>query len=210
MVSRRHTRGPCGDMTEISRSSPLFVVLAGPNGSGKSTSAASLLPPTMTFVNADEIAKGLPGYPSGGADVEAGRIALGLLDELASQRADIATETTLASRSLAARVERLKRGGYHFRLLFLWSPSADLSIARVASRVAAGGHHVPEEVIRRRYRAGLLNFRTLYRPLADSWVVYDNTTVAGLRPIAEGSGREVIKIADAGLWRRFEEGGIAR
>jgi predicted ABC-type ATPase len=42
---------------------PLFVVLAGPNGAGKSTAAATLLDPSLTFVNADEIAKGLPGYP---------------------------------------------------------------------------------------------------------------------------------------------------
>lgn len=195
-------------MAEISLSRPLFVVLAGPNGSGKSTSAATLLPSTVTFVNADEIAKGLPGYPSGGADVEAGRIALGLMDELAERRDDFATETTLASRSLAARAERLKREGYHFRLLFLWSPSPDLSVARVASRVAAGGHHVPEEVIRRRYRAGLLNFQTLYRPLADSWVVYDNTRISGLRRIAEGHGLEVTNVANAGLWDRFEKGAL--
>jgi predicted ABC-type ATPase len=194
-------------MAWISPSQPLFIVLAGPNGSGKSTSAATLLPPTVTFVNADEIAKDLSGYPSNRADVEAGRIALERMDQLAASRSDFAIETTLASRSLAVRAERLKRAGYHFRLLFLWSPSPDLSIARVASRVIAGGHNVPEEVIRRRYRAGLINFRELYRPLADSWMVYDNTRMSGPEPIAEGRGLEVTNLARAELWTGFDEEG---
>ena len=43
---------------------PLFLILAGPNGAGKSTAAASLLPSDVVFLNADEMAKSLPGYPS--------------------------------------------------------------------------------------------------------------------------------------------------
>ena len=42
---------------------PLVVVIGGPNGAGKSTAAGRLLPEGMIFVNADEIAKGLPGSP---------------------------------------------------------------------------------------------------------------------------------------------------
>jgi len=50
----------------------------------------------------------------------------------------------------------------------------------VAARVAQGGHDVPEDAIRRRFRVGLENFQQIYRPLADAWVVYDNS---GAQPV---------------------------
>ena len=52
---------------------------------------------------------------------------------------------------------------------------ADLAVARVAVRVAQGGHHVAEDVVRRRFIQGWTNFQNLYRELADSWWLYDNS-----------------------------------
>ena len=63
-------------------SKPLLIVLAGPNGAGKSTAATRLLPEDSPFLNADEIAKTLPNYPSSAADLEAGRIMLEQMNEL--------------------------------------------------------------------------------------------------------------------------------
>ncbi len=60
-------------------------------------------------------------------------------------------------------------------LVFLSLPSTDLAVSRVATRVAQGGHSVPEETVRRRYDAGWRNFQLLYRALVDSWVLYDNS-----------------------------------
>ena len=48
------------------------------------------------------------------------------------------------------------RTGYQFHLVFLWLPHPDMAVARVAARVREGGHDVPEETIRRRYEAGLV------------------------------------------------------
>lgn len=59
--------------------------------------------------------------------------------------------------------------------MFLWLPSADLAIQRVADRVAMGGHGVTEDVIRRRYRTGLRNFFEVYLPLADTWTFFDSS-----------------------------------
>jgi predicted ABC-type ATPase len=185
---------------------PLFVVLAGPNGAGKSTAAAVLLEPSLTFVNADEIAKGLSGYPSRSVDLEAGRIALERMERLEETRADFAFETTLASRALASRIKRLKTSGYHVRLLYVWSPSAEFSLFRVAARVQSGGHDVPAETIRRRYRASMINFQTLYRPIVDRWIVYDNSGRNKPRAIATGVGLSVETVADPDLWSRFEKG----
>lgn len=163
--------------------SPQLVVLAGPNGAGKSTSAPSLIAETLgitDFVNADVIAQGLSafGRERDSVAMEAGRIMLRRLDELAASRVDFAFETTLASRSFAPRIRTLKDQGYRFRLIFLWLPSPDLAVLRVRARVRDGGHDVPEETIRRRYNAGLVNFFELYQPIADAWAMYN----ASVRP----------------------------
>ena len=184
---------------------PTVIVLGGPNGAGKSTAADLLLPERIEFVNADEIAKTLPEYPSREADLKAGRLVLERLDELERLRTDFAVETTLAGRGLAARIVRLRAAGYRFRLIFIWSPSAEFSIQRVAARVRAGGHDIPEETIRRRYEAGLKNFFDLYRPLADKWDVYD-ATGATPRLIVGGIMGGETPIGDPDDWRRMQQG----
>jgi predicted ABC-type ATPase len=183
---------------------PQVIVLAGPNGAGKSTAAANLLPEGMTFVNADEIAKTQPNYPSREADIQAGRRVLARLDELEQGRLDFAIETTLSGRSLATRIARLRAHDYFFRLLFLWTPNAEFSLLRVAARVQAGGHDIPEETIRRRHASGLRNFMGLYRRFADRWEVYDSTRLVPSL-IAEGTMETVLRIDDPGVWERMQE-----
>jgi predicted ABC-type ATPase len=84
-------------------------------------------------------------------------------------------------------------------LLFLWLPSPDLAVARVAERVKLGGHDVPEAVIRRRYVAGLRNFFELYQPMAKVWRLYDNS-LAKPRLIASGRARLEPAIVDTQTW----------
>lgn len=154
---------------------PQFIIIGGGNGSGKSTSAAFVLPGVIPYINADEIAKALPEAEGENKDVRASRILLNAMDEYESQNKSFAIETTLASRSLAPRVRRLQECGYRFQLLFFWLASPELNIQRVAERVQKGGHHIPEDVIRRRYVGGMKNLFSLYLPLADLWEVYDNS-----------------------------------
>lgn len=66
------------------------------------------------------------------------------------------------------------------KLIFLQLDSPEAAIARVAQRVRQGGHHIPEETIRRRFAAGRRNFESLYAPLVDAWALYDN---AGPQPV---------------------------
>ncbi|MCC6409985.1 MAG: AAA family ATPase [Planctomycetes bacterium] len=136
-------------------------MIAGPNGAGKSTTAPALLRDLLgirEFVNADAIAQGMSGFDPDSAAIAAGRAMLRRLTELSRARRDFAFETTLASRSFAPWIERLRRDGYAFTLVFLWLPSPEIAIARVAQRVAAGGHDVPAGTIRRRFDRGLANF----------------------------------------------------
>jgi predicted ABC-type ATPase len=75
---------------------------------------------------------------------------------------------TLASRTFAPWLRELSQSGYQIQLLLLWLPSADFALERVADRVRMGGHDVPSETVRRRYRSGLLNFFSLDIPLASA------------------------------------------
>lgn len=127
------------------------------------------------FVNADVIAQGLSAFNPEGAAIAAGRIMLARLKELAASRQSFAFETTLASRTFAPWIADLVACGYEFHLMFLWLPSADLAVDRAALRVRAGGHHVAEDVVRRRYAKGISNFFSLYQPLAPTWRVYEIT-----------------------------------
>ena len=187
---------------------PLVVVLAGPNGAGKSTTAAHLLRGTLTveeFVNADTIAQGLSAYRPESAAVAAGRVMLDRLRFLARERSDFAFETTLAGRGHARWLQDLRAAGYRAHLIFLALPAADLAVARVAERVRHGGHHVSEDVVRRRFVAGLRNFFDVYRDNVDGWQMYDNSNFTGPRLIARGAAGRSATIADQAAWNRLEE-----
>ena len=89
-------------------------------------------------------------------------------------------------------------------MVFLWLPSVEFAIARVADRVRMGGHDIPSEIIRRRYHAGLRNFFTLYRPLATTSRVYDNSVEPLPRLIAAGRGREKVPVQDRDVWEQIQ------
>jgi predicted ABC-type ATPase len=178
------------------------VILAGPNGAGKSTAASALMPGLglLDFVNADTIARGLSEFNPESVALAAGRVMLERLDHLAAERKSFAFETTLASRTYAPRLRKLKADGYRVELIFCWLPSPEMSVERVAHRVRSGGHFIPSETVHRRYHAGLRNFFELYRPLVDAWELYE--TVAARRLIAEDKGELVVH--DSAIWHKLE------
>jgi predicted ABC-type ATPase len=186
---------------------PEIFVIAGPNGAGKSTTARGMLPDfvgCVEFVNADEIALGLSAFRPESVAFAAGRTMLNRLNELARQRVDFAFETTLASRSFAPWLKEKQQEGFGVNVIYLWLPGVELAIERVARRVKAGGHHVPEPDIRRRYDRGRRNFIRLYVPLADTWAVYDNS---GFEPqiIAFGGRDEPTTILEMDPWWHIKE-----
>jgi len=186
---------------------PSLIALAGPNGAGKSTAGPPLLRDALgltEFVNADVIARGLSAFDPEGAAFEAGRVMLHRIRELGRRRVSFAFETTLAGRSYVRWISELKAQGFIFEIFFFWLPSPEDAISRVAARVETGGHHVPDEVVRRRYYAGLRNFFRLYRPMATTWQIYDTTH--GLKPqmIAWGSGERTLQVLDRRTWEQIE------
>ena len=154
------------------------IVIAGPNGAGKTTFAREFLPQEAqcpVFVNADLIAAGLSPFVPEQAAFKAGRLMLQEIDEHASRGVSFAFETTLSGRSYARRIRLWQESGYLVSLYFLQLLSPELAVARVAERVRQGGHNVPEAVIHRRFKAGRNYFDSLYKPLVNDWMLFDNS-----------------------------------
>ncbi len=159
---------------------PYLYIIAGCNGAGKTTASYTLLPEMLKckeFVNSDEIAKGLSPFnaDSIAVAVEASRIMYKRMKELIAAKETFAMETTLATRTVANLIKEAQKEGYYVTLLYFWLNTPELAIARVKERVAAGGHNVPENTIRRRYKAGIRNLFDLYLPICDYWMVTDNS-----------------------------------
>ena len=185
---------------------PLVMILAGPNGSGKTTAAARILRDRLhvsEFVNADTVARGLSGFNEESVAFDAGRIMLRRLGQLAEQRADFAFETTLSSRTFVAFLRKLIDSGYRGHLAFLWVPSPELNIIRVADRVRRGGHFIKEEDIRRRYTRCISNFFNLYRRLPIEWEFFDNRDREP-NLLARGYAQEAREVFQDSLWREIE------
>lgn len=157
---------------------PRILILAGPNGAGKTTFARTFLPREGSFVhfiNADLIAAGLSPFQPEAAAMRAGRLMLEEMSRLFAERESFAFETTLSGRTYASMITRWQAAGYHVSLYYLKLRSIRLAQSRVRDRVDQGGHAVPADVIRRRFRSGWTNFETIYRPLVNHWELYDNS-----------------------------------
>ena len=99
-------------------------------------------------------------------------------------------------------VRRAQDQGYFVTVVYLWLASPEEAIRRVAARVEAGGHAVPEDVIRRRYYTGLHYFFEDYAPACDKWMLVDNTT-ASFTLVAEGS-RKGMTVRDLDLYQQIK------
>lgn len=98
----------------------------------------------------------------------------------------------------------LAAAGYALTLVMVYLDSVALCLRRVAQRVAAGGHDVPETDVPRRYGRSLQQFLRRYRLLVDDWLVVFNGE-AGYATVAEGTGTEALAVQDEALWAQLVE-----
>jgi predicted ABC-type ATPase len=156
---------------------PNLYIIAGCNGAGKTTAAYTILPEMLQcipFVNADEIARGLSPFQPEAVAIHAGRIMLQRIDELIAHAQDFSFETTLSSKSYIQTIKR----------------------------VAAGGHHVPDDIVIRRHERSIYNFFNLYMPICDYWVMINNS-VEPSEKIAEGKAGN-ININNIIIWNQIK------
>lgn len=121
---------------------------------------------------------------------------------MVAAHATFSFETTLAARSYRTSILEWRRLGYRVVLYFIWLPSPEFAIQRVAKRVREGGHNIPEAVVRRRYARGLANLFDLYISIVTTTCVYDGASFPPI-PIAEIEGERKL-VLDYNGWERVQ------
>ena len=175
---------------------PILWLVAGANGVGKTTYARDHIQSysgTKSFVNLDEIARGLSPFEPEAQRVRAARVSLNYLNSVLNMpapangdqdtRKSISLETTLAGLTHLRAIKRAKDNGWKVHLLYFAVSSPEVALARIDRRVSEGGHDIPEADARRRFKRSLQNFG-LYSRKSDLWRVFDNN--AKPKVVAEG------------------------
>ncbi len=185
---------------------PNLYIIAGCNGAGKTTASYTVLPEMLNcneFVNADEIAKGISPFQAEKAAIDAGKIMLTRIQELIKLQVDFSFETTLSARHFIKLIKEAQKKGYFVTLVFFWLNSVDLAIQRVKIRVSEGGHNIPEETIRRRYKTGITNLVNKYISICDYWIIVNNSE-GPFSLIAEGLKDTEVEIKDHNIWNKIK------
>jgi predicted ABC-type ATPase len=195
------------------QSIPLMIVIGGPNGAGKTTAAMAILPQALhllEFLNADEIAKGLSPLNPTSVRIQSSRLLLERANLFIKNKTSFGFESTLAAGNAPEKlIRQAKAQGFMVVVLYFWLSSPQLAMARVKQRVESGGHDIPEVDVYRRYERSVQNLNRLYLPLADFWLVYDNSGEE-LERIAQGEQESgLIRVYNESTWQQIRQGANA-
>lgn len=150
----------------------------------------------IEYLGADEIAAELnPAAPEKVA-IEAARIFSRRFDEYLNSGESVLVESTLSGLSLNKFLRAAKENSFRVRVWFLYLDSAEMCVRRIAARVAKGGHHIPDEDVRRRFGRANANFWNIYKNSADKWHLVFNAGDS-FEQIAAGDDKGVIILDEA-------------
>lgn len=135
-----------------------LTIIAGPNGAGKSTFTRAIQEALeVPVIDPDREARLLQPDKPEAAALAGGRQAIKRARAYLANNQSFTVETTLSGNTYLRIMAEAKRKGWQVALICIGVDNVQTSIERVAQRVAAGGHNVPEEDIRRRYTRSLAN-----------------------------------------------------
>lgn len=185
---------------------PELLVLAGVNGAGKSSVAGAYVRASGgSYFNPDEATQQIrtanPGMTEADANALAWQQNVAQLKDAIANRTDYAFETTLGGNTILDIILRAAGAGFTVRIWYLGLAGIELHLTRIAARVAAGGHAIPPEKVRARYRTSLVNLIGMMPDVAEL-VVYDNSADADPRTGRSPQPRRVLHL-ERGAGVRF-------
>lgn len=181
-----------------------LIIIAGANGTGKTTLANEFLKKNkVEFLNADNIAL-LMDEDLNKNRIKSGKKFITKLNKSISSKKSIAIESTLSGKYLVKTIKKVKNLGYRIAVIYFFVDTPEIALARIESRVKAGGHNVPKEDVIRRFYRSKRNFWTIYKTLADEWAMFYNG-IERLVPVASGS-KNGVDIINEELLSLFNKG----
>ncbi len=180
---------------------PTLTIIAGPNGSGKSTfTRATQEVLRVPIIDPDQEAGQIrPDAPEAAA-ILGGRQAIKRARAYLANNESFAAETTLSGHTYLRMMAEARQKGWQVNLIYVGIENIETSIQRVATRVAQGGHNVPEEDIRRRYTRSLSNLSIAIQQ-ADQILIFDNSTVSGYQQVLTiENGKVTQKVRELPEW----------
>ena len=194
-----------------------IFVLAGTNGAGKSSILGAMaVRAGAVYFNPDDATRRILAANTQAtlpeANAAAWRQGKRLLERAIAARLDYMFETTLGGETFAGLLSGAAAAGLEVRVSYVGLASPELHVARVAARVAKGGHGIPEAAIRRRYDKGREHLVELL-PALTELKVYDNSVEAdpdaGAAPrptlvlhLAKGRIRRMCSAAEVPEWAK--------
>lgn len=159
--------------------------MAGANGSGKTTLTRwnSELFREIPVLDPDTIAKTLQSAANAAFPIAGARQVLKAASEHLRKSETFAVETTLAGKNYLRMMLDARRGGFEIVVVYIGTEDVEINLARIRNRVLAGGHDVPEQDVRRRYKRSLKNLPIAIKR-ADHTILFDNSTDEGYRLVA--------------------------
>ena len=164
---------------------PTLTFIAGANGSGKTTLTRwnFELFKEIPLLDPDAVAHTLQATASAMFPMAAARHVLKSAAEHLKKAENFAVETTLAGKNYLRMMLEARNRGFEIVLVYIGTENVEINLARIRNRVLAGGHDVPEEDVRRRYRRSFENLPIAIKR-ADHAILFDNSTEDGYRLIA--------------------------
>ena len=170
---------------------PTLTFVAGANGSGKTTLTrwSSEFFREIPVLDPDTIGKTLQSAATAAFPIAGARQVLKSASEHLRKTESFAIETTLAGKNYLRMMLEARTAGFEIVLVYIGTNKVEINLARIRNRVLAGGHNVPEEDVRRRYRRSFENL-PIAISRADHTILFDNSTEEGYRLIAILSSTE--------------------
>lgn len=163
---------------------PRLTIIAGANGCGKSTlTSRSSFIYKIPLLDPDAISKALQPTIPGVSAVAAARRVLASAGEHIEKRESFAVETTLSGKGYLRMMAEARTRAFEVVLIYIGTTSVEINLARIKTRVLQGGHDVPEEDVRRRYKRTFQNL-PIATKRADHTILFDNSTDEGYRLVA--------------------------